>query len=54
MSLNALGATVGCVNCNETFDLAADMMEEKYYHFRHFSPKGEKHDIQLLVREGQL
>ncbi|KKM07196.1 hypothetical protein LCGC14_1736300, partial [marine sediment metagenome] len=54
MCLNALGATVGCLKCNETFDLPADVMEERYYLFRHFSPKGEMHDIQLLVREGQL
>lgn len=49
LSLNALGVTVGCVHCNETFDLPADVMEEKYYHFVHHSGRGPEHDMELLI-----
>ncbi len=49
MEANALGVTAGCVHCNETFNLSADVVNEKYYHFQHNSSKGIDNDIELLI-----
>jgi hypothetical protein len=49
MSTNALGCTVGCVHCDETFHLDAAVVDEKFYHFTHNSPRGVEHDMELLI-----
>lgn len=49
MAIHALGVTVECLNCDEAFDIAVDMVEEKYYHFTHHSPKGPQGDRQILI-----
>jgi hypothetical protein len=49
MEIHALGLTVGCVHCNETFFLDAEVVEDKYYHFKHNSAKGQMNDIELLI-----
>jgi hypothetical protein len=49
METHALGITVGCVHCNETFFLDPEVVEEKYYHFIHHSHKGPADDIELLI-----
>jgi hypothetical protein len=49
MSTNALGCTVGCVYCDETFHLDASVVDEKFYHFTHNSPRGVEHDMELLI-----
>lgn len=49
MSVHALGVTAGCVHCNETFDIPAAVVDEKYYHFTHNSPQGVDHDMELLI-----
>ncbi len=49
MSVDALGMTVGCVHCNETFHLDANVVDEKYYYFKHNSHKGQGSDIDLLI-----
>lgn len=46
-----LGVTVGCVMCDETFDIPAATVDEKYYHFVHHSPQGPVHDIELIIHE---
>jgi hypothetical protein len=49
MSTDALGCTVGCVHCNETFHLDAEVVDDKYYYFKHNSVKGQDSDIDLLI-----
>ena len=49
MEAHVLGVTVGCANCNETFDLEAEAVEENYYHFKHHSHKGADNDMEILV-----
>ncbi len=48
LEINALGATVSCIHCSETFDLPENTVQ-KYYPFTHFSPQGPENDIQLLI-----
>lgn len=49
MEIHALGCTVGCVHCDETFFLDAEVVDEKFYHFTHHSPKGQMNDMELLI-----
>lgn len=49
MSTDALGCTVGCVHCDETFHLDAEVVDEKFYHFTHNSPRGQEYDMELLI-----
>ena len=49
MEAHALGVTAGCVYCNETFFLDAEVVDEKFYYFKHNSHKGQDHDIDLLI-----
>ncbi len=49
MSTDALGVTVGCIHCDETFHLSASVVDDKFYHFTHHSPQGVSHDMELLI-----
>lgn len=49
LEFNALGAAVGCVHCDETFDLPAETVAENYYPFIYHSTQGPTNDIQLLI-----
>ena len=49
MEAHALGVTAGCLHCDETFDIPAAIVDEKYYHFTHYSPKGQANDMELLI-----
>ena len=48
---HALGITVGCCKCNETFDLSMEIVEEQFFHFVHHSTAGPSKDIQLLIHQ---
>ncbi len=51
LDMIVLGASVGCVHCDETFFLAEDVVSNEFYPFRHNSHQGPDHDIVLLVHQ---
>lgn len=49
VGFNALGTTVECIRCDDTYDVPAAKVEEDHYLFSHNSPKGEDFDIHILI-----
>lgn len=53
MEFNPLGAVVGCVLCDATFDMDEELMQE-WVDFTHTSPNGKAHDLHILVNPKQV
>lgn len=53
MEFHSLGATVGCVLCDATFDMDDSTLQE-WIDFTHTSTRGKAHDIYLLVNPRQI
>lgn len=53
MEFHSLGATVGCVLCDATFDMEDEIINE-WVDFTHTSTRGKMYDLYLLVDPRQV
>ena len=54
VAFNPVGAVVGCVLCELTFDLDDQAMVKNYIPFTHTSPFGKDEDNHILIHEGLI
>ena len=54
LEFNALGAAVGCTQCDTTLQLADKSIAEEYFAFTHVSSKGADHDVNVLIHHSLI